>query len=95
MNPWLAYLAVMLAFVVGYMIGHRFGSRPNEEQYNCGWLDGYYIGRGIARPDTKQPVPPMVTTTNTTTSGALTPVTMIHTPKRPPAKIRAKRKVKP
>jgi hypothetical protein len=25
MNPWLAYLAVMLAFVVGYMIGHRFG----------------------------------------------------------------------
>jgi hypothetical protein len=56
MNPWLAYLAVMLAFVVGYMIGHRFGSRPNEEQYNCGWLDGYYIGRRT----------PTVTTANAT-----------------------------
>jgi phage head maturation protease len=88
----LSYTAVILAFLLGRMMGHRQGSRPNEERYNRGWLDGYDIGRRTARPDTpaKQPVPPMV---NTTTSAALTPVTMIHTPKRPPAKIRAKRKV--
>jgi hypothetical protein len=80
----LTYTAVLLAFVVGRMIGHRQGSRPNEERYNRGWLHGYDIGRRTVQP-----------TTNTTTSAALTPVTMIHTPKRPPAKIRAKRKAKP
>jgi hypothetical protein len=69
MNPWLAYLAVMLAFVVGYMIGHRFGRDSDSQR--------------------------VLSVMTTTTSGALTPVTMIHTPKRPPAKIRAKRKAKP
>jgi hypothetical protein len=74
----LSYTAVVLAFLLGYLIGHRFGSRPNEERYNRGWLDGYDIGRRTVQP-----------TTNTTTSATLTPAT--YTPKRPPAKITAKK----
>jgi hypothetical protein len=84
----LSYTAVILAFLLGRMMGHRQGSRPNEERYNRGWLDGYEIGRRTARPDTpsKEPVPTMV---DTTTSGSLASASF--TPKKAPAKIRATR----
>ena len=78
MNPLAAYFAILLAFVLGYWIGHRFGSRPNDERYNRGWLDGYDIARNM----------PTTTSNASFTPATVTPkkapakITANKTPKR-------------